>query len=186
MHEGQINVIGDTVEFYGVDAIYFPKICVACGKTTENTIEKSLIGVFSDYKEKRKDYHVKLAICEDCSRKVCLTKSTKTIKILFFSLCGLLGAIILYSFTFSIFIGLMVFAFSFFVSFLHYSSQDMKKLYLNHFVELKTASLSSDTANDVLQMKFFNENYKNHVVKLNLEQNKSLKMVNSLKLRTLS
>jgi len=186
MHEGQINVIGDTVEFYEVDAIYFPKICLVCGKPTEHTIEKSLIGDFSYDKEKRKDYHIKLAICEDCNRRVCLTKSAKPIKILFFSLWGLLGALILYYFTLSIFIALTIFAISFFVSFLYYSSQDNKILYLNRFLELKTTSLSRDTADDVLQMKFFNEHYKNHVIKINLEQNKSLKFVKALKANTIS
>ncbi len=186
MHQGQINVIGDTVEFYEVEAIYLPKICLVCGKTTEHTIEKSLIGDFLYDKEKRKDYHIKLAICKDCNSRICLTKSAKPIKVVFYSLWGLLGAIILYYFTLSIFLALTVFAISFFGSFLYFSSQDKKIPYLNRFLELKTKTLSNDTADDVLQMKFFNKNYKNYVIKINLEQNKNLKFVKALKTNRVS
>jgi hypothetical protein len=186
MHEGQINVIGNTIEFYEVDSIYLPKICLVCGKTTDYAIEKSLIGDFSYDKEKRKDFHIKIAICEDCNRRICLTKSAKPIKITLFSLLGLLGALILYYFTLSLFMALTIFAISFFVSFLYCSSRDNKILYLNRFLELKTTSLSRDTADDVLQMKFFNEHYKNHVIKINLEQNKSLKLVKAFKANTIS
>ncbi len=186
MHEGQINVNGDTVDFYEVDAIYFPKICLVCGKNTEYTIEKSIIGDFPYDKEKKKDYHIKLAICEDCHRRLCSTKSAKLIKILLFSLCGLFGTLILYYFTLSIWLALTVFVILFFGSFLYFSSQDKKIPHLDRFIVLKTRSLSKNTTDDVLQMKFFNEHYKNHVVKINLEQNKSLKLMYGLDAGTLS
>ena len=106
-----------------------------------------------------------------------IRKKKELIKAIILSTVGLVGAIIIYHFTVSFYLALIIFIIPFILSCVFYNSKVKKRLELEKYLQLKTKSLGEDIADDVLQLSFQNKNYTDHLVKLNLEKNKDLKLV---------
>ena len=94
MTEASIKVKGDTLEFQNIDALYFPKICIICGNSTNNKIEKDVIGKYSFHKAKGIDYNVKIPVCKTCTDNINVNKINESVKIVIPSIIGLIIGII--------------------------------------------------------------------------------------------
>jgi len=175
--DAQIMIYGKNVDFYNVDRLYFLKVCLICGKDSNNTIQKSLLGNFDNNKQKHKNYYIDLPLCEECNGKlnIQINKERNKLTLLFITI--LVGAIFIFYFTHSIFMAIGITTIPFIISLFYYKSKVNKRINLNKFIQIKTNSLSDDIADDVLQLTFLNQNYANNLVKINLEQNKDLKLV---------
>ena len=174
-------VYGGTLDFYGVDRLFFPKICLVCGKNTETAIKKSLLGRASEGKEKRKDYHLVLPVCAECNEKIEIQTNKELVKSLFISIIGIVGSLILFTYTRSIFMAILIIIVPSIISFFYYRSKVSKRIDLEKYIKIRAKSLSQDIADDVLQLVFQNQNYTKHLLELNLTQNKNLKLVKLLK-----
>ena len=181
MTESQLIAKDGMLQFNNVDKLYLPKNCVACGKTTNNTIEKHLYGTFSSIKHVKKDYHVSLPICEKCESHMKIKKNNELLKLITFSVAGLIGAFLIFFNLFSIFLSITLFIIIFFFTFLHYRKRVGSRVSLSDKLQMQIRSLSSNSSENVLQLNFLNENYGKYVCKLNLEKNTSLKKTDSFK-----
>ncbi len=89
------------VKFKGIEELYFPSVCVVCGKDTENRVKKNHYGSYYGIKDTRKDYFFNIPVCEDCEANVNLKTGleSKSGKILLFGLVmGLILSIVFYFF----------------------------------------------------------------------------------------
>lgn len=180
MNESQIVSKAGTLQFYGVNEIYLPKACVACGKETEDSIRKSIFGRLSFSKKERRDYHVDLPVCERCVKNSKIDKSIEIVKILIPTIISLILLVVIALFTYSILMGLGLVGISFMITFLHYKTRMAKRVNLNKFVQLRSMPLEENGPEDVLEFKFLNKEYAEKTCDINLDRNKSLQLVESL------
>ena len=177
MPEAQLTVNRETLEFLNVEKLYFPKICLICGKPTDNRVNKSIFGNFEWNKGERKDYHLKLSLCKECNDKTYYQKSKELSIVIVPSILGLVGALIFVSLTLSYIMAISIVILSFLIPYLYYRKRASKILHLKKFIKLKTKIPSKSATEDILQLKIPNENYKSYLIQLNLAHNMDLKFI---------
>jgi len=186
MTEAQLISNKNYLQFYDIDKLYFPKICLVCGSKTDNTIRKSLTGNFTYTKIKRKDYQLNIPVCKKCVEKSQIQKSKESLKVIIPSIAGLIIALILYFFTLSVIIGIAVCLLSTIIPLLSYRSKVSKKIDINKYVKLNSKSPNTNEPEDILELEFLSENYAEYLSKLNLEQNDNLTKVKGFKYKKVS
>ncbi len=186
MTEQQLVFKDRTAQFYGVREVYLPKVCIACGKETKNSIKKTILGHFSFSKRERKDYHIHLPVCEKCSKNSKIDKSIETVKVIVPTSLSLLFLFIIAFLTYSIVMGLGLVIVSFSVTFIHYKTRMRKKVDIDKFVQLRALSLEENRPEELLEFKFLNKEYAEKICDINLDQNKDLQLVDTINLPTIT
>jgi len=181
MTEAQLISNKNSLQFYDIDKLYFPKVCIVCGNKTDNTIQKLIAGKFTYVRNKRKDYQLNIPVCKDCYDKSQIQKSKESIKVIISLIIGLITSLILYFLTLSIFISIAVIAFLTLVPLLIIWSKVSKKIDLDKYIRLNSKSLDKDAIEDILELELLSENYAEYLSKLNLEQNDNLTKVRGFK-----
>nr|NHJ85988.1 hypothetical protein [Asgard group archaeon] len=181
MTEAQLLQNKNSIKFYDIDKLYFPKICLVCGNKTENTIRKSIIGKFTEIKNRRKDYHLNVPVCNECIKYSQIKKNKESMKIIIPSIIGLILSLVLYFLTLSILIGIAIVSFSTIVPFLLYRAKMSKKIEINKYIKLSSKSIDANSLEDILELEFLNRNYAKYLSELNLEQNTNLTKVEGFK-----
>ena len=181
MTEAQFISNKNSIQFYDIDKLYFPKICIVCGNKTDNTIQKLIAGKFTYVKNNKKDYQLNIPVCKDCYDKSRIQKSKESIKVIIPSIIGLITSLILYFFTLSIFISVAIITFLTIIPLLIYRSKVSKKIDLDKYIRLNSKSLDKNAPEDILELEFLSESYAEYLSKLNLEQNENLTKVKGFK-----
>jgi hypothetical protein len=176
----QVSVNKRTMEFYEVEKLYFPNVCLICGKMSLDKLHRKITGSIPYNKEQRKDYYLEIPVCMECNEKISISKGKEIFKLIAISLTGLIGVSILFYFTFSIFLPIAILTGLLIISFVYYNSKISKKLNLKNFIQITSYSLSESCAEDVLQLTIHNDAYAQNFIELNLEQNKNLKTVKKI------
>ncbi len=166
--EASIKVKGDTLEFQNIDALYFPKICIICGNSTNKKIEKDVFG-------KRTDYNVKIPVCKTCTDNMNVNKINERFKIVMPSIIGLIIGIIFMILTYSFIFGISLIAFTIIIPF--YLTKFSKRINLENYVILKSRSSIENSSEDILQITIQNKSYMEYMIRLNLAENRALKMI---------
>ena len=186
MTEAQVKISKYKIEFLDVDELFFPNICLTCGKNTENKIQKSIIGNFIGGKEKHKDYHLNLPLCIECVQKMKIKRDKEKQKAIFIFIIGLVtGFSLLYAYA-SIFIGIATITFCSVFSFFHYKNKTSSIIEFEKYLQLKSKSTSNAINGDVLQMTFLNDNYASYLGQVNLKHNSNLELVKKFEKKELA
>ena len=171
-----IKIKGDTLEFQNIDALYFPKICIICGNSTNMKIEKDVIGKYSFHKDKRTDYNVKIPVCKTCTNNMNVNKKNESFKIVIPSIIGLIIGIIFMISTYSFIFGISLIAFTIIIPYF-YLTKFNKRINLENYVILKSRSSIENSLEDILQITIQNKSYMEYMIRLNLAENRALKMI---------
>lgn len=156
------------VRFHNPKEILFPKVCVICGETAENQIQKTIFGIFEYSKDYKENYTLSIPICSDCSTNVAMKTgySIKSGKILLFSsLIGLILSLSLYFVFYSWLLSISLIAITIVLPYLNYKAKTKNKLKLEDYLRIR---LGGDRAS--LTFIFSNVNYANYIYKLNLKR----------------
>lgn len=163
--------IENTVEFQDIDEFYLPKNCMICGTETENRIEKSEYGSYTSNKDYKKNYKLKLPVCEDCNSKINL-KAGKSGIILFLGvLLGIILGIIVYYLSYSIILSIAIFTVLFIFPYLKYKAKVRPRIKLSDFLSMKVIPNE-----EIVQFTFLNKEYAKYVNKINSEKIKAEKI----------
>jgi hypothetical protein len=162
----KINSNHIALEFYNLDEIYFPNICIVCGEIAENRIKKSVYGLNFSKNGYKKNYFFDLPVCNDCKHNIEIKSglSSKSGKLLLFSaLLGIFISIILYSLIFSVFFSIGILAISIIFPYIHYRGKLKQKINLNDHLKININPNNVDS----VELKFSNIEYADTVKDIN-------------------
>jgi len=161
----------NTIEFQVDNDIQFPKICIICGKNTEDQYRKIIHGAFFADRDYNEDYILNIPVCNNCHKNLEIKtgiSSKSGILTVISSLIGLILAITLYVIAFSVFLSIGLLAFAIIIPFIKYRAETKKKIEFRDFLTI-TPSKSEDT----LIFVFSNEYYANYINEINTGKIKS-------------
>jgi len=160
----KINSKCIALEFYNLNEIYFPNICIVCGEIAENRIKKSIYGFIWSKNGYKKNYFFDLPVCNDCKLNIEMKTgfSSKSGKLIFFSASiGLIISIILYSLIFSIFLSIGIFATSIIFPYIYHRGILKQKININDHLKIDLKEV------DAVELIFSNIEYGNTVKEIN-------------------
>lgn len=135
------NIVNENiVEFQNIEEFYFPKNCIVCGVETENRIERTQLGSFTNIKEYKKDYRFKLPVCKDCNANINLKAGKSVIIILLGVLLGICLGILLYYLTYTILLSIAVFIVLVIFPYLSYRAKIRPRIKLSEFMQNESYS----------------------------------------------
>jgi hypothetical protein len=152
------------LEFYNLNEIYFPNICIVCGEIAKNRIKKSVYGLYWSKNGYKKNYFFDLPVCNECKLNIEMKTGfvSKSGKLTFFSaLIGLVISIILYSLIFSIFLSIGIFATSIIFPYIYHRGILKQKIKINDHLEINPNRVDS------VELIFSNIEYGNTVKEIN-------------------
>jgi len=166
----KINSNYIALEFYNLNEIYFPNICIVCGEIAENRIKKSVYGLYYSKNGYKKNYFFDLPVCNDCKHNIEIETglTSKSGKLLLFSaLLGLFISIILYSFIYSAFLSIGILATSIIFPYIHYRGKLKQKIKITDHLKININPNNVDS----VELKFSNIEYADNVKKINKSKN---------------
>ena len=117
------NVLEEYIEFENKDTIMLPKVCLVCGKKTDIFHKISKQGTFNRITYETIHHHFSIPICKKCKKKV-IPKKAKQKKLkkktVLSAILGLITAIIIGIFTYSLIFGLTIFIISLVIPYSNY------------------------------------------------------------------
>ena len=164
------------LKFKGIDEVYFPKNCMICGEETENRIENTNLGSFTSTKEYKKDYKIKLPVCNRCDENINL-KAGKNGVILFMGfILGISLGILIFYLTYTILLSIAVFIVLVTFPYLSYRTKIKPRIKLSDFMQMKVIPNE-----ELVLFSFKDKQYANYVYTINQDHLKEKEKTENIK-----
>jgi len=180
LDESEVSLDENSVEFYKAKDIFFPNICLICGKETKKKFKKSITGTVNSINSQYKIHHFNLPICKKCQDfvKSDINRFSKEKNLILIStLIGGGASIIIGILTFSILFAIILASLSFLIPYINYRIKKNNQIRIEKFIKFQI-----ENNDQKIIITFINENYAEYVMKVNSKNTeKSLKKYNSYK-----